>query len=48
MRTEQEILEICIELVENILKDANVDGFGNCIVDAHELKVLLTLLHVLN
>ena len=48
MRTEKEILEICLEIAENMWKDANVDGFGNCIVDAHELKVLLTLLHVLN
>lgn len=48
MRTEKELLEICIEIVQNILKDANIDGFGNCIVDASELKMLLTLLHVLN
>lgn len=48
MRTEQEILQICLEIAENMWVEAEIDHRGYCEVDAFLLKELIAHLQTLN
>lgn len=48
MRTEKELLEICLEIAENMFNEAEIDHRGYCEVDAFSLKELIAHLHTLN